>query len=413
MKIIMITTSLPPLPSGGAELQALKLGEELGRKGISVSFLTPGKGRIRGRSMMNGMPVHRLYSIFSWSFEFLSRLRKKRKIKTDRIEYDDQKEVTDEITGKVGWPTVVYYNIFYWHSLLFLWTRRSSFDIIHAHTMEWSAIVTARLGRILKKPVVIKESTMNGFQSLARFPSGKKMQAAVMHDAYFVAMTKTIHENLLHAGIRKEKIFEIPNGIVVGNEILPAQRDGNPSKVLFVGNLYQQPAKGIDILLYAWRLVHAQFPNAILQIVGDGFTPAYTDFTERLQISGAVSFLGKQHDLARYYGSADIFVLPSRREGMPNALMEAMLYGVPTIATDISGCRDLISNNVNGILVPPKDPVLLANGICWLLSNPDKAKVFGGKGRETIVRDFNMSAVADKYISLYAKLLKGETAGHA
>jgi glycosyltransferase involved in cell wall biosynthesis len=406
MNIIMIAASLPPLPSGGAELQALKLGEVLGGKGVSISFLTPGKGRIRGKSVLNGMPVYRLYSIFSRSFERLSLLKKKRETKSVRIEYDDLKEVTSEITRKVGWATVVYYNIFYWHCLLFLWPRRRSFDIIHAHTMEWSAIVAARLGRILKKPVVLKDSTMNGFQSLARFPSGRKLQVMVRHHGHFVAMTRAIHENLLLAGVVEERITDIPNGIVVDKETRPSARGGKIIKVLFVGNLYQQPAKGIDILLHAWRKVHMQFPDAMLQIVGDGVVPEYKELTDRLQITDVVRFLGKQSELAGYYSSADIFVLPSRREGMSNALMEAMLHAVPCIATDISGCQELIMKNVNGILVPPGDPDLLANGISYLLSNPGIAKAMGEKGRETIVSNFNILKVADKYMTLYKKLLK-------
>ena len=406
MNIIMITASLPPLPSGGAELQALKLAAELGRRGISVSFLTPGKGQIKGRSRLNGMPVNHLSSIFSRSFELLSRLKKNKEINTTRIEYDDLKEVTHEITRKVGWATIVYYNIFFWHCLLSLWPRRRSFDIIHAHTMEWSAIVAVRLGRALKKPVVIKDSTMNGFQSLARFPSGRKLQSMIRQHAHFVAMTKTIHENLLLAGVVEERITDIPNGIVVDKEIPPSSRDGKLTKVLFVGNLYQQPAKGVDILLYAWRKVHEQFPAAILQIVGDGVVPEYKELTDRLQITNVVRFLGKQRELAGYYSSADLFVLPSRREGMSNALMEAMMHGVPCIATDISGCRELITKNVNGILVPPGDPVLLANGISYLLSNPGIAQAMGEKGRESIISNFNILKVADKYVTLYKKLLK-------
>ena len=407
---MMLVASLPPVAAGGAEMQALKLAETLSQKGITIHFIMPGKPGVRGMIQMAGMPVYRLHSWMNALFARLSSYKKNKQPSITRIEYDDAKEPTNQMTRKVGWPTVIYYNIFFLHALLFLWRRRNSFDIIHAHTMEWSAIVSARLGRILKKPVIIKDSTMNGFGSLARFPSGRKLQAMVMHNACFIAMTKIIHENLLLAGIQEERIFDIPNGITIGYEALPAERGKKPAKVLFVGNLYQQPAKGIDILLHAWRMVHVQFPDAILQIIGDGEIPAYTDFTDRLQISGVVSFMGKQHDLGKYYAAADVFVLPSRREGMPNALMEAMLYGVPSVATDISGCRDLISNNVNGILVPPKDPVLLAAGISYLLSNPGIAKTLGERGRETIVGNFNMLTVADQYILLYEKLLSREPA---
>jgi glycosyltransferase involved in cell wall biosynthesis len=404
----MLVASLPPVPAGGAEMQALKLAGTLSQKGITVGFIMPGKPDVTGMIRIAGMPVYRLHSWANAFFGRLSSYKKRKQPSAVRIEYDDAKEPTSQMIRKVGWPTVVYYNIFFLHALLFLWRRRNSFDIIHAHTMEWSAIVAARLGRILKKPVIIKDSTMNGFGSLARFPSGRKLQAMVMRNACFIAMTKIIHENLLLAGIQEERIFDIPNGIIIGNEVLQAARGKKPARVLFVGNLYQQPAKGIDILLHAWRIVHEQFPDAILQIVGDGVIPAYTDFTNRLQISEVVRFMGKQHDPDKYYAAADVFVLPSRREGMPNALMEAMLHGVPCVATDISGCRDLISNNVNGILIRPKDPVMLAAGISYLLSNPGIAKTLGEKGRETIVGNFNILTVADKYISLYQKLLSRE-----
>ncbi|HEV3222663.1 MAG TPA: glycosyltransferase [Puia sp.] len=411
ISVMMLVPFLPPLPVGGAEMQALKLAESLAQKGIIISFIMPGKPDVKGMIRIAGMPVYRLHSWMNALHTWLSAYKKKKQPSAIRIEYDDSKELTNQITRKVGWPTVIYYNIFFLRALLFLWRRRKSFDIIHAHTMEWSVIVSVRLGRILEKPVIIKDSTMNGFQSLSRFPSGRKLQNMIMANAYFVAMTKIIHNNLLLTGVPEERIFDIPNGIVVGSETLPSVRGRKPAKVLFVGNLYQQPAKGVDILLHAWRIVHAQFPDAVLQIIGDGVVPDYKYFTDRLQISDVVNFLGKQSDLSRYYTEADVFVLPSRREGMSNALMEAMLNGVPCIATDISGSQDLILNNVNGILVPPGNPTLLAEGISYLLSNPDIAQALAERGRETILRDFNIQKVADKYISMYTKILKKESPG--
>lgn len=247
---------------------------------------------------------------------------------------------------------------------------------------------------------------MNGFRSLGRFPGGSKLQVEIICNACFVAMTRVIHENLLLAGIPEEKIFDVPNGIATDDYPFSRESSGNLSKVLFVGNLYQQPAKGVDILLHAWGAVQSAFPRAQLQIVGDGVTQGYFDLVDRLGINNSVCFLGKQLDLDRYYAEAALFVLPSRREGMPNALMEAMLHAVPSIATDISGCQDLISNNINGMLVPSRDPAALAAAICYLLSNPVIAQALGRKGRETVIEGFNMPAVADKYILLYKKLLK-------
>src|ERR1700761_5901511 len=99
MQIIMIAASLPPLPAGGAEWQALRLGEELGKRGVTATFLTPGKGAVKGRTTINGMTAYRLTSPFSRLFERLS--ARKKAVKNDvvsvtRIEYDDDKETTNE-----------------------------------------------------------------------------------------------------------------------------------------------------------------------------------------------------------------------------------------------------------------------------------------------------------------------------
>src|ERR1700722_15615722 len=127
MQTIMIVASFPPLPAGGAEWQALRLGEQLSSKGVTVTFLTPGKGAVKGKTSMHGMTVYRFTSWLSKAFNGLSSISKTmRNRKTlipsrTRIEYDDRHETTNEITRKAGWPTVIYYNIFYWHCLLFLW----------------------------------------------------------------------------------------------------------------------------------------------------------------------------------------------------------------------------------------------------------------------------------------------------
>jgi glycosyltransferase involved in cell wall biosynthesis len=415
----MLAASLPPLPAGGAEMQALLLGEALGRKDLSVCFITPGKGNagagagtVAGTGTgtvpgIKGMPVFRLNSWINRLFGWLSGIKKKQRQSPTRIEYDDRTETTRQIGTRVGWPTVVYYNIFFFHSLLFLWRRRRSFDIIHAHTMEWSAIVAARLGKILGKPVLIKDSTMNGFASLARFPSGARLQKMIIGQAHFVAMTKIIRENLQAAGVPADKISLIPNGINITEPPLRSPKEEDGPRVLFVGNLYQQPAKGVDILLKAWTHVAREYPRALLQIVGDGDLPAYMEYAESLHIGSSVHFYGRQSGLTAWYGRATLFVLPSRREGMSNALMEAMLHELPCIATDISGSQDLLVSGVNGLLVPSAEAGRLADAICYMLSHPREAIEMGKKARETILRKTDIGLVAAEYISLYKKLMTG------
>jgi len=405
IRVLMLVPSLPPLPVGGAEKQALLLADALISKSVTVQFIMPGEGNVGGETQISGVKVYRLNSWPNRIFKYLSSRRKKSRPLVDRIEYDDRREVTNQLSTTVSWPTVVYYNIFYYHALFLLRRKKKEFEIIHAHTMEWSAIVAVRLGRALNKPVIIKDSTMNGFQSLARFPQGKSKQQLIAKSAHFVAMTDSIHENLLNAGISASCIRKIPNGIDT-TELPDTKKSNNHSTtVLFVGNLYQQPAKGVDLLLNAWSTVHQKFPNVLLQIVGDGVNNAYREFVNRLGIAGTVDFAGRQHDLTNYYSNADIFVLPSRREGMSNALMEAMLYGLPSVATDISGNRDLLKNRVNGILVPAADIASLAEAIAWMLSHPDERLEYGLKARETILKHYDINNIADQYISLYQNLL--------
>src|SRR6185295_19042114 len=94
-------------------------------------------------------------------------------------------------------------------------------------------------------------------------------------------------------------------------------------------------------------------------------------------IAGTVRFLGKQKDIGSLLDESDLFVLPSRREGMSNALMEAMLREMPCIATDISGNQDLIVNGEHGLLVPPADSHALASAIIYMIQHPDEAYRMG------------------------------------
>jgi len=102
---------------------------------------------------------------------------------------------------------------------------------------------------------------------------------------------------------------------------------------------------------------------------------------------------------------SDAFVLPSRREGMSNALMEAMLKAVPCVATDITGAQDLITHNVSGLLVPVKDIHALSDALVYILQNPVDARRIGLAGRAAIIEKCDMNLVAASYAKKYADIL--------
>lgn len=169
--------------------------------------------------------------------------------------------------------------------------------------------------------------------------------------------------------------------------------------LVYVGRLIY--AKGVHDLLDAFGWVKIQVPNASLTIVGDG-----NYRTELEGIAGPeVTFLGElpQERVADVLATADIFIHPSYSEGQPSAVAEASAIGLPVIATDVGGTRELVEDGVTGYLVSPKDIQALTDKILDLLTNTDKAKRMGRAGREKMLKEYPWSAMVDSY----DKLLKG------
>lgn len=398
--VLMVVQSLPPLASGGAEIQALRLAEILIQKGIKVSFISPGVGKIKGYSEINGIPVFRLHSFLNYLLDLLFIIQKNSPPSKTVIEYDDTIKTNNTINRKIGIGARLRYNIFLLNAWFFIRKRKGEFNIIHSHTIEWPAYVSALLSKWIDKKLIVKDSTMNGIFNILRYPSGHRKQGLIIRQAHFVAMTRTIENNLKKAGVPSNKISNIPNGIYIEKQY-KSDYSGS-SKALFVGNLYQQPAKGIDILLKAWKIVIKTIPGAVLEIVGDGDIDTYQQYTNEHGIANSVRLLGKRNNIQEIMLAADIFVLPSRREGMPNVLMEAMMRALPCVATDISGCQDLIDHNANGLLVPAADITSLAQNIIFMLTNRAMAAKMGTNARQTIIQSYNIEYIADKYAALYS-----------
>ncbi|HUQ65008.1 MAG TPA: glycosyltransferase family 4 protein, partial [Flavitalea sp.] len=374
--------------------------EILIKKGTNDLFITPGVGKIKGYSQVNGVPVYRLHSILNYLLDVLFSISKKSTVKKTVIEYNDSLP-HNTIDRRIGLGSRLRYLVFLINAYLFIKKRKSNISILHCHTIEWPAYVAAKLSKWFKIKLIVKDSTMNGIFNILRFPSGRKKQELIIRQSHFVAMTTIIKTNLLHAGVPENKIVMIPNGILLDDS---CKNDySGAENVLFVGNLYQQPAKGVDILIKAWKIVIMAVPQAKLSIAGDGNLSAYRQYVKEHNIQSSVIFLGKHNNVHELMLNTDIFVLPSRREGMPNVLMEAMLTGVPCIGTSISGSQDLLEGGECGIIVPPSDIQQLAGAIIYLLEKRDVAAVMGRNARKRIIASYNINDIADRYANLYSK----------
>lgn len=205
--------------------------------------------------------------------------------------------------------------------------------------------------------------------------------------------------------VPERKLRVIHNGIAV--ERLPVAtvgRAGRPPRAVHVARLNR--IKDQPTLLRAVRQVLDLIPDFRLDIVGDGpMNQIVRDLAVQLGIAHAVDFIGMQDDIRPWLADADLFVLSSLSEGVSITLLEAMGAGLPVVATDVGGNREVMLPGETGLLVPPGDPGALAASMIELLQDPARATVLGACGRERVISDFNISRTVAEYQAAYQELL--------
>jgi glycosyltransferase involved in cell wall biosynthesis len=173
-----------------------------------------------------------------------------------------------------------------------------------------------------------------------------------------------------------------------------------------VGRLVRE--KGYQELLAAWPKVKAAYPAARLVIIG----PADPDKADSLPAkvidaarADGVIFLGMRDDVVELYAAMELYVLASYREGFPRSAMEAAAMGLPVVATNIRGCREVVDDGVTGTLVPPRDPAALGHAISVLVGDREARSAMGAAGRQKAARDFDQQRVIDITLATYERLL--------
>lgn len=175
--------------------------------------------------------------------------------------------------------------------------------------------------------------------------------------------------------------------------------------------------KGVGELVEAARLLRQQGVTARFVLAGrvDEDNPAAIPITqlESWHQEGVIEWWGYREDMPDVLASAALVVLPSYREGLPKSLLEAGACGRPIVATDVPGCREVVREGMNGLLVPARDAGSLAQAIAALLKDPERRRRMGALGREVVVREFGMERVVRETLALYEGLLKATGASLA
>lgn len=287
--------------------------------------------------------------------------------------------------------------------------RRHRIALAHSHEFTM-AVYGAWAARRAGVPHLL---TMHGSRYYAgRLQRRLAMRAAVALSSATVAVSQSVARHLSRdLWVRGSTITTIPNGaglVPVTQSSLRAELrlSADDRLVLAVGNLY--PVKGHTHLLEAFGLLAHRFPNLHVAIAGRGDLDAsLRSRADALGLSARFHLLGLRSDVANVLAGADVFVLPSLSEGLPLALIEAMLAGRPIVATAVGEVRTVLNGGAGhaGVLVPPGDAAALADALWRLLSDPAEARRLAAAATRR-AEDYTLAKMTERYVALYADVVQ-------
>ncbi|QCW49333.2 glycosyltransferase family 4 protein [Nocardioides dongxiaopingii] len=216
-------------------------------------------------------------------------------------------------------------------------------------------------------------------------------------------------------GVAPERMVTVPNGVqprAVAPGRAAARRElglrPDQPVVMTVGRLTVM--KGHRYLVAAAPLVLGHVPDLVVVVVGAGhLRQALTDQAEQLGVAHAVQFVGHRTDARALLDAADLFVLPSRHEGMPLAALEAMDAGLPVVGTRVIGTSEAVEDGITGLLVPAARPTPLAEALTQLLGDPVRGHAMAAAGRRRYERLFTATRMATATAAVYDDVLAGAT----
>ena len=299
-----------------------------------------------------------------------------------------------------------------WFELLIAEHQRDPFDLLHAYFLPQAGFVAAYAGKYLNIPSVVSIRG-NDIERAAFDPTKFSHVMYALQNAGAVTTNASELAKKARAFIDRE-IFFIPNGIDV-DLFKPMQKNealaellglGSQPVIGFVGELREK--KGLKTLLTAYAQADRLNPASLL-IVGEvraGEDKFLFDEFQRSIPNSRIIVTGTipHKDMPAYYSLMDVFVLPSLRDGMPNAVLEAMACEQAVIATPVGGVLDVLEDGKNGVSVNAGDANKLSEIIHGLISNPEKRKMLGAAARETVLKQFTPNKELDANLQIYKTL---------
>ena len=307
----------------------------------------------------------------------------------------------------------------------------SDYDMIHFHVLWWGSLIAAGWAKKHSIPTVYQsvllDSDTPGNIRKERF--GKIKVNLLKNFSCILAISDFLAQDYLENGFIKEQVVTLMNSVdtslfqplsIDDEKTRLRQRFGlpiNSTILIFVGSVIQR--KGVDVLVEAFKQVSQNIPDVFLLLVGphtkhenpsldENWIVALQNSLAEANLTSRTSFLGLVSDrqvLADLYRASDLFVFPSRVEGLGNVILEAMASGLPVVVSDLPVFEGVIRHNENGVTVPVEDIPATAQAIIKLINAPILAEEYGRKAREDAVQNFSFSSWQSRLVEVYQRLI--------
>src|SRR5579863_3061434 len=290
--------------------------------------------------------------------------------------------------------------------------RREHFDVVHTHDL-WSNLLGVPAAFLARVPVII--SSQRDLSHLPWYQGKRRVWLRRIQSLSTIVLTNAgpNREQLIREGhLRPEKIRVVRNGVDLkkfdrspgGSSVVSADA-GDGKRIVLVGNMTSE-VKGHDVLIKAAPVILREFPGTRFILMGDGaYRKQFEAQVGELELKASFIFLGGRQDVPEILAECDLGVLPSKAEGLSNALLEYMAAGLATVATDVGGNAEIVKDGITGLLVPPDSDEFLANAVLRFLRDPDLARRLGYSGKEYIRQTFSFDKLVEQVEGLYSELL--------
>jgi glycosyltransferase involved in cell wall biosynthesis len=313
---------------------------------------------------------------------------------------------------------------FWWNLWRALYTLRDRFQILHAQGSTYRNSAIGPIARVLgKKSLAVVTMAHNDLNAIGRTSAGKIQALFLGRVDRYVALSREIGDEIRRLPLDSSKVVEIPRGVDLerftpaseGEKVLLRQAYNLPFGLLAIYVGVFDSRKNVDWLVKTWAKNRTQFEAWKLVLIG----PASRDhrdqhLRETLQkwvkaenLGERILFRDFSPRIEEYFRAADLFVLPSKNEGMPNVALEAMACGIPCVLSRISGACDLVSHGVTGMLFDVDDERSFVKAVHPVVSSQSLRATIGARARATVMESYSNKIIAGRYLRLYHEMLEG------